>query len=1626
MPIQTDLNVNPYYDDFDPNKNYYKILFKPGIGVQVREINQLQTLLQNQIEHFGDNIYQKGTIIAGCNFIFHNPLKYVKIKDNEPDGTPIVITDYKGKLIKSVNNGLTAEVVEAQEGYETASPDLKTLFVKYLNTGTSGETEFTPDENILAYTSGDLVEDIDIFNGSAGFSNDDIVVLTSAITVSDRNRGQNFGNTFSVGETLITQSGATVQIFEIDTDSSEYTTVLRVKPLASQLKLSNNTSWELLTNEQFYTDTSNITGYISGIIGGGATATLVTNQLGGITTCIPTSGGNGYSIAPHVSVSFAIPDINANEGLIDALNIEAKTYKATAIVNDSLDSTGNGYGFSIGPGVIYQNGYFIRTAGDFIVVDKYTDQTDKVVGFSTSEKIRNYLDDDSLYDNATGTTNENAPGADRLELIPTLEAITKDQALANAEFFPIVEFSEGRPFKQNDVTVFNVVGEELARRTKEESGDYVLDEFLVRTNSTETIEKDATKFEVSVDPGKAYIEGHRVETVDNYSVEIDKGTDTKQISSNIQLDYGNYFVVNELAGSFNFGVGDIIEIHGGSAPSYLSSFDAASTITSPGSQTHKARIRSLQLTRGEAGTPGAEYRLYVYDVTPTSSTSAPLRDATSIYYNGTPAGIANIVQEAGITRLYGTNANELLFDSGGAALKSIEDLTYTYRTEKNNGTVILSTNGNINVNLTAQGETFNYAGTTLTEQEKLTLIASPQSTVTCANVTSGVSSISLNGNTVNGTATTFSTDFVAGDYVKVATAGGAWANIGRIVEIRSDTEMQLATDIEGAATITSANVALCFPANIPIPLYLRSNRTVTLGSANTTLNISVGNTSISADTDTTIAYEAQTTAPVVTKEITRKSYVKLHPNTDLDGPWNLGASDIVRLRGVYQGAVTDVDIQSVSGAGPEYTITLAAAVPSDTVVGDTISDEAATPKIYSITNIAGSDLTVTDLFNNGVSPDSSGTSQSQIQSVSTSDSNIKNSFYIDHKQLKNSYGIGKLYKVDSFTLTASDFLLVEFDVLIHSGPGVKTISSYPIDDTLKLSDNTNAIHTLEIPEFFSNQNRYFDLRDYIDFRPRSQNTTTITTVASEANIDPTLNTYEDLYDLTVEKKFPSPSSSCSFTMTKYLSRIDTIYVNSAGDFNVVRGYSSDNPVAKPRKQTGLFLNNIIIDAYPSIPRSRLPEITQYINGRSISSGQRPLVRIGNFKARVGDETKRLDEVQPKGYTMSEIGGLERRIADLEYYTALSFTENEVNNLQIPGSTGINRFKFGFFVDNFTTDNYFDWRDNKSRSQIHAFRLKPKKKQRKIRYKFNENDTTTSNLLTEGQIKFNSNPEAIVEQPIACESDTVLVRTTQTIKRTDIDSIQSITTEVKEITRTEYEQSQKTIKVAVPYIKNTGNRNLPRREYNDSGYSNLKVIHTFTVGKLAGTIYAFSQTQGQHIALQRNVNGVWTYVCSTQHNRRFITFTNNGLYAKFNYPYTPTISGGTVINRQFRWVVTPKGQGWSGDRGKALNFVNGYYPTTSDAVRYDTQTKTITDENQVTDTVTEVLESSEIESSSTQTIVSELFNSNRTSLVQIDNLFDTEASLNTPYIDLVKYIREDLDDNPDPTVYTDSTTSEDLP
>lgn len=1527
MPIQTDLNVSPYFDDYDEKKDYYKILFRPSTAVQIREINQLQTILQKQIERFGDNVYKRGTIIDGCNFIFHNPLPYVKINDVETDNTPVNVTGFKGYFVKNID-GLIAQIVETSAGFESSTPNLNTLFLKYTNHGNSGsKTAFEPNQILTIYDPSLKVIDTDIFVKSAGFSNTDIPVFLSAITVSNTTGGQSFTNvsgqacTFVVGDVLTQEiTGAQAEIREINTTANNTYLVLKIRPLASQLRLGNTSSWSFIDGYNFTSSTSKITANLTASIGSGANGSIITDLTGGILTCSIISGGSNYYVEPYVSVAYSTPTTNVSyEPLFDSLNISAKTYAAKVTVNFDSTSVGNGYGMSVSDGIIYQKGFFSRVDEDFIVVEKYSTSTNNVVGFDTTEEIIDYRTDTSLYDNATGTLNYNAPGASRLKLTPKLVVLTSEEAKANTNFFTIVEFSEGRPTKQNSTTKFNSIAKDIAQRSYEESGNFVIDQFLVTTKSTNSFTDEAANIEVQIDPGLAYINGYRVQRNDSYSTNIRKGTDTVVTNTSISLNYGNYIKVNQLGGMFKFSVGATISLRD-TAKNYLTT-GTYSNITAAGTEIGTARIRSVSLMSGSAGSPNAEYWIYLFDIR--MNPGRNFHSVRSIFYSGASInGTADIILVDGIAQVYDPQNSTMIFNSGNRALKNANNLSYTYRSV--NDTVSCNTQGFISISVSQNpGEYFPYVGN-LSETEKLNLVVVPFANAIATANAPGQLSTSTTSTTVTGTATTFLTSFTPGDHIRIANL--TTSEFKRIVSIANNTSLVI--DSNSSYSFTGANSILVFPQNIPIPLFGRTNRVVSV-DANTTLLINLGNT-ITSTTNVAVSFEAQRNVISAPKSVTRKAYVRIRTSNNVAnniGPWCLGLPDIIRLNNVYLGNSTTV----------------------------------------SITN-----------------------------------SKVTSNFWIDHNQRKDYYDVGFLFKTPNYSLPSDTYLLVDFDVLRTTDQGLKTVASYPINDTTPYSNSISTINTVEIPEMYHDNGQYYDIRDHFDFRPFSTNTAVITTDATLSTINPEEPTQANRFNTTIDKKFPAPQSDCSTTLESYLGRIDSIVITANNDVSVIQGQPSLNPISPSLPNEGLYIDSIVIPPYPSLPSQKGTDTSSFLN-RKIASIKYTNKRQSDFTVRTPINPDGTRQSQPKRYTMADIGKLEKRISDLEYYTALSFTENTINNLQIASSanSATNRFKFGFFVDNFTTINFSDIDDPRYNAQIYGNQLQPRKEQFNCRYKFNTADASTAECIQGNKVMLPSTVVPLVSQTRATEPTTVDVSTTVTRTSTTGTATTTTTTTVSRITTTEYELiTRQNVANAQQFGYTTIITNLTPGSLATGQKYDSNWYKEFEVGKNAGTIFFVisKQKEAPLGSLWRKINGTWTKLSGVN-----INMTVDRMEYEFTYNYVPNSTGTDRLFRIF-------GTGTSGgDAGKDSYIVRGTYPRTSEVQVARTGNVYSIDQSTNTRTVTSVTPVT-IEATETQTITNSLFNSGATSLLVFDRLFNQPATLNSPYVDLAQYIQTDLGNN----------------
>jgi hypothetical protein len=165
------------------------------------------------------------------------------------------------------------------------------------------------------------------------------------------------------------------------------------------------------------------------------------------------------------------------------------------------------------------------------------------------------------------------------------------------------------------------------------------------------------------------------------------------------------------------------------------------------------------------------------------------------------------------------------------------------------------------------------------------------------------------------------------------------------------------------------------------------------------------------------------------------------------------------------------------------------------------------------------------------------------------------------------------------------------------------------------------------------------LRDVIDFRPRINDAGTGFSGSGSS------------YSL-VPKRGTDITASYSY----YYSRKDKIAIDFSGKFFDIRGIPAKSPSMPANPALGMILYGLTIEPY------------------TFSTSSTSVL---------------IDTVENKRYTMRDIGSLETRIANLEYYTSLSMVEQDTKSLTITDSTGLDRMKNGFIVDSFTGHNIGD-------------------------------------------------------------------------------------------------------------------------------------------------------------------------------------------------------------------------------------------------------------------------------------------------------------------------------------------------
>lgn len=219
----------------------------------------------------------------------------------------------------------------------------------------------------------------------------------------------------------------------------------------------------------------------------------------------------------------------------------------------------------INNGVYFIRGFFVDVATQRILLDQYSNEPTYKIGFDIAESIITPEDDESLNDNAFGSSNYNAPGAHRFRLRCTLTKRPIDDP-GDKNFMELMRLDEGRVQRLNKKEPYSELERTIARRTYDTHGDYITRPFgiMVKESLNDGLnngvfeEGDTTAegnspgddlYTVEIGPGKAYVQGYEISTEAPTYLDLPKPREVEKLSNQIlPYEQGDYFLVQNLRG----------------------------------------------------------------------------------------------------------------------------------------------------------------------------------------------------------------------------------------------------------------------------------------------------------------------------------------------------------------------------------------------------------------------------------------------------------------------------------------------------------------------------------------------------------------------------------------------------------------------------------------------------------------------------------------------------------------------------------------------------------------------------------------------------------------------------------------------------------------------------------------------------------------------------------------------------------------------------------------------------------------------------------------------------------------------------------------------------------------------
>jgi hypothetical protein len=828
-PGGIDLNTSPYFDDYDEDKKFVRVLYRPGRAVQARELTQAQTLQQVQTRRFAEYFFKQGALVDGCEQNLDLNLSFVKLQPTY-NGSTVAVANFVGSVIYGANSGIKAYcgLVTDIDG-----DDPKTLFISYATNGTQ--------------------------------------VLTVNVAPSTLQTGNTI--TFSTGNT------GTIESWYVD-------------PISG-------------VNKIFVSNTSGI-----------LTATSANTIL--------STGANQVLNVTDVA-DFRANTTFANSETIFTSALTGRNYALAATTNAVRNVVDEGlateqiynYGskITVSEGVVYVADHFVKHSTQTILLDKYSNEPSYKIGLVPTRSFVDYIEDQSLVDNAQGTPNAQAPGADRLKIDTTLTKVGLTATTDENEFITITEIDTGVARKRKTITVDSKLEDVLAKRTNEESGNYTLSDPIVtvrehllndnnggRYTSTESGNSDLLL--VEVEPFTSYVAGYRNQIITKTPIEIEKGLSTAYVQqTKTQINYGQYIEVKEVVGGWDIMESTTVDLY--DTPQQVITNLAHSTATVAGSAIGTARVRSIEYVSGTKGTADARYYLYLYEIEMLSGKN--FADVRAVYDSATPKRFADIVTTTAGAVLQETSFNTMIFPLPYDAIRTVRDSSENVETAfrfKKKFSVSFSS-GVATVATDVVTETFvgtDVLNATQKNDYYMVVVNNAGANVETSALT-GTVTVGASNTAVTGSGTLFTSQYNVGDLIKIGST-----TTHRIASIASATSLTLATaHSAGASGVAHTKI---IPSGTILSLSANGGK----GSTRSVNVTSPGTAQIDIQENATFTAEVlvsmdRASAREKVKTLNFQTQANINPNTHINGisgPFGLGYGDIYQLHAVYQSSSFDV------------------------------------------------------------------------------------------------------------------------------------------------------------------------------------------------------------------------------------------------------------------------------------------------------------------------------------------------------------------------------------------------------------------------------------------------------------------------------------------------------------------------------------------------------------------------------------------------------------------------------------------------------------------------------------------------------------------------------------------------